>query len=423
MKTKYILSFISVFILATLLYALSQGGHILTWQETSVADFFDNERHNLIIKNNSGGEVRLPDPIVKTANDHINNSIPRGTAYDSDGNYLRVWVVWDNIFAQKFTASGDTLSPKIRVNDKQISNAFDTKFRSALLDNGSFCVVWTDQGSNDNTMYGQAFSALTIKGSANFIINEVENGSNHIPAVWANNNDGNFWILYSRQYNGKYKILVQKRDIQGSQIDSSFVLNPDNPTNYEAEVSVTSGENGSFVVAWGGNNENTSTAADVYIRKFSAAGQPLTQAVKAIREGKSSYQGHPSVCKDDDGNYLAAWTDARDNHSTTSVSFNIYGQFFNPELKKLGINFRINTKKYSWNSEPDIRFRDDAFETSGKWRNDFHHSRYRPRRSGICRNCLGRCRSGYDQPPFPNQERYRHKRSCTGRLDWAKRNR
>ena len=360
MKIKFFFSIITIFITATLVHALSKTGNIRFWQETSVVDFFDNELHNLIIKNNSGGEVRLPEPMVKTANDSIDNNIPRGSAFNSHGIYLHVWVESGNIFAQKFTPAGNPVAAKILINDTLISNQYDTKFRSALMDNGSFCIVWSDQESDNHTLYGQVVSQTNVKDSTNFIIcNSIRT-----PAVWANNIDGNFWIMSPQPHNGYLKILVQKRDIKGGTVGSSFTLNADNPVKDETSVSVAGAENGSFIVAFGVNNENISTAGDVYIRKFSASGQPLTNAIKVIKEGKSEYQGNPYICADENNNFLTVWTDARDKHSGTSISLSIYGQFLNSQLKKLGPNFRINQPKYSSTGNADVFFKNGEFNIS-----------------------------------------------------------
>jgi len=339
-----------------------------SWTETTESDFSDSELEDVVVTNWHGGEVELRRALVKTVPDYREDNVARFVAWDSSRSfYLASWVENRNVYVQKFAANGSVLGQSIRVNERDGCAGYSGSSRTALMNDGTFMVTWVNWGSDsfDNNMYGQLFKDDSVRVGGNFKINQGENAFDIPPIVFANNEQKTFWLLFEEgNHSEGWKIFVKTYDLNSSFLNF-FRLNAENLTYLEMVYSISVSNNGEFIVAWTGGDNSVSTSQDVYTRKFSHRGEPLSPAFKVNDDAGKNDQYQPAVCVDDSSNYLIVWVDMRDNtFEAGPYDYNIYGQFYTPDAQKVGRNFMVNTPLNEDDREPDVQFINGAFRIS-----------------------------------------------------------
>lgn len=98
-------------------------------------------------------EIKLLD----TVNDSLSTDV--AVANFSDGGFVIAWSSPDadgtGVYAQRFNADGNAVSPKFRVNDT--ITADQGKPAIAVLSDGGFVIAWTSENQGDSVHDGQAF--------------------------------------------------------------------------------------------------------------------------------------------------------------------------------------------------------------------------------------------------------------------------
>ena len=130
-----------------------------------------------------GGETRAS---VSTTNSHVNASVD----FDASGNFVISWsklaTVW-TVGARQFTSAG--------VGGAELSVGSSSSSEIAVMDDGSFVVVWND-GIPDHDVYGRRYDASgTALGSAFRISDEL--ASDYGSPQITSDSDGNFAVSYA----------------------------------------------------------------------------------------------------------------------------------------------------------------------------------------------------------------------------------
>jgi parallel beta-helix repeat protein len=349
-----------------------------TWAETTVQDFFDNQLNNLIVTNNSGGEVQIPQPLIKTIGDYKNSSVYRFIAKDSAGNFVRTWVQGGNVFLKKYAADGKEITNFLKVNEENGSEG-GVGSRVALFNDGTYMVVWSVTSNLNSNVFGQIVYNDSIKAGKNFKINDTVDYGTHRPVIFANEADQLFWIFYllPKGINSggfhNYKIYVQKRDKSGNKIGETFLLNKDNLASIELSPSIAGNSDG-FWVTWTGLNGVSSWDEDVYLRHFNYDGSPISRA-EMVNDNLTKMQADADVALDDNSNVFVVWVDERDTKPTQlNGCFYIYGQFFDKSGNRVGNNIRLSDTTFLFNESPDIECKDNEFQLSYLSRPDTYGS-------------------------------------------------
>ncbi len=364
---KRIILCVSVIVLMSISRPAYTQSNIKTWTETLVQDFSDNQLANLVVTNNSGGEVQFPHPLIKILEDYVDNSVLRFISRDSTGNYVRAWTAGRNVYVQKYSAEGEELSPVLRVNEIDQSIGEYDYCRSSLMDDGLYMVVWIN-AATDYSMCGQIFKDDSVRVGTNFIIKSRSEYNFDPPEVMSNNSDNNFWVFYPNIISEKYKIHVQKVNKSGSNVGGVFLLNQEDITLHEFVVRACSSKN-YFWAAWDGDNNNAFDGDnEVYLRRFNYEGTPIGDAV-IVNDDQVGPQDSPALCLDEEQNLFIAWTDGRDAiEPIMSAKHNIYGQIFNEAGTKIGYNIKLNsTKANQYNVYPSLDFINNEFQLSWLW--------------------------------------------------------
>ena len=265
---------------------------------------------------------------------------------DDLGNFVIVWQDPRNngtdIFAQRFNLSGEVLGDNFMVNN-EISGY--QKYPSVACEaSGNFTVVWQDSRDGNRDIYAQRFNFSGDTLDSNFKINDdpgtkpqIEpevNFSNKIVAVWED----------ERYDSGD--IFAQLLDPSGQPEDTNFKINDDSFDFIQLRADISSDFNGNFVVVWQDKREGN---YDIFAQRFDSSGSFLNNNLKVNDDIGNSLQNFPKADSDSMGNFVVVWQDKRNGDE------DVYAQIFNDKGEKIGKNFRVNDDVgNSYQGHPDV---------------------------------------------------------------------
>ncbi|MCK6388794.1 MAG: hypothetical protein L6Q65_14525 [Zoogloea sp.] len=221
----------------------------------------------------SGGEFL----VNTTISNH--QSEPAIAAFAS-GDFVVVWRSdgqdgsGGGVYAQRFDASGARLGGEFQVSTSTYSNQSDP--HAAVLADGSFVVVWADDGGHDGSGYG---------------------------------------------------VYAQRFDASGNRLGGEFLING---TTYSSQYqpAVTALASGGFVVSWYNDyldSSGTGSAADVYVREYAADGSPVGAEVKVNSPSGSYYQYDPAVAHLGSDNFVVVWRSDGQDGSNAGIYQQLFG--------------------------------------------------------------------------------------------------
>ncbi|MSR12984.1 MAG: hypothetical protein EXR86_00135 [Gammaproteobacteria bacterium] len=297
----------------------------------------------------------------------------------SGGGYVVTWIsqVQDpdgsyGIYAQRFTVSGIATGPEFRVN----STAGGTQYLPTITgrSNGGFVITWTDQVANDGSSYGvyaQAYDANALPQGSQFRVNTITASTQYEPAISAYN--GGFivtWSSFQDAASSSYGIYAQRYTNAGVQVLTNglneFRVNT-TLANYQTESDVATAADGSFVVVWRSQSQDSGTDG-VYAQRYDATGTPiLTGGVNEFRVNTfvTGPQYEPKVALLTGGGFVVVWRS--DNQDGSSAG--VYGQRYTAAGALDGGEFRVNESTTGGQYQPDV----EALANGGfvvTWYND-----------------------------------------------------
>jgi len=342
--------------------AVSDSGIFVVWRYSvsgSGQEIFLN-RFNL------DGDSLGPRLVVNddgTSNDQYDPKI----AMDSDGKFVVVWEDYRSgsdydTYGQLFDASGSKVGSNFLVNDSITYNQQDP---SCAMDSaGNFVVVWEDYRNWNYDIYGQRFdeNGDTTGLGGNFLINDDgESYYQYDPSV-SMDNSGNFTVVWKDARDGNYNIYGQIYDNTGSPSGSNFRIDQCTGTEsrYDPDVSM---DGNYFTVVW----EDARCYRSTYKRRYNTNGTPVGNEVMVNDIDGTRNQESPAIDMNTSGNGVITWTDNR-------LLSGIYFQMMDSNGDTTGINRRIN-HGYA----PDVSvFRDGSFIITYRYSNDIYCQMYYP---------------------------------------------
>jgi hypothetical protein len=288
-----------------------------------------------------GDNFKVNDELETAEKDHPSISI------DSIGNFVIVWAdkrssPWD-IYGQRFLNDGTALGDNFRIND-DIGNYWQLWPTSSCDKSGNLIVSWVDERDNtDRQIYAQRFSPDgTVLGN-NFKVNTDITGTNHICPDIAIDGNSNFIIAWEDNRNGHFDIFAQRYLNDGSTLGDNFMINEDSPTTSQRNPSISSDVEGNFTVCW---EDNRNDYNDVYARRYSNDGIPLSDDFKVNNDSTDAQQENSVIAADDDGNFIICWEDRR-----FSYNGEIFAQSFLNDGTAVDQNFMVNDDAGSENQQ------------------------------------------------------------------------
>ncbi|MCK4226058.1 hypothetical protein KAX29_04120, partial [candidate division WOR-3 bacterium] len=225
----------------------------------------------------------------------------------SDSGFFVVWRYYVSgsgyeIFLKGFNLDGDSLGPRILVNDDGTgNNQYDP--RIAMDMSGNFVVVWEDNrsGGSDWDIYGQRFDPTgdTTGLGGNFMVNDDGGSWNQYDPSCGMDKSGNFVAAWYDYRDGDANIYGQRFDNGGNPQGSNFRIDqcPGTEAQYDPEISVNESN---FVVTWGDNRNATS----IYKRRFNNDGTPVGNEMRVNDVDGTKNQYYPAVDMNAAGNVV-----------------------------------------------------------------------------------------------------------------------
>jgi hypothetical protein len=292
-------------------------------------------------------------------------------AHDAGGNFVVVWssenVDGSNtaIVGRRYDAAGNPLGGAFQVNS--YTPGYQVSAAVSAHPSGAFVVVWQSPspGRTTDDVYAQRFDATGARLGAEFRVNTSYVGEEGRPRV-AVGPAGDFVVTWL-QYGGGlgFHMFGQRYDAAGSPVGGEF-----RPSGNLAGGDVPAGllkqPGGGFVVVWerypeaiGGSN--TGIAA----RRFDGTGDPIGMEF-AVNTYTTNDQRTASIAGDAAGNFVIVWESTEQVDPPDSFASDIYGQLFEADGDRIGGEFHVNTYTLTSQRRPSVT-RDPGGEFVVTW--------------------------------------------------------
>ncbi len=216
----------------------------------------------------------------------------------------------------------------------------------AMDANGNYVVVWQDSGLDG---FGSAavmrrFQADGTPLGSDFVVNSTTFGSQGSPDI-AMRGDGDFvvvWESFGQDGSGK-GVFGQRFSANGTPAGTEFAVNTTTTGDQGVPV-VAMAEDGTFVVAWEGND---ASGTGIYLRRYSATGSPLTGEV-VVNADTGGDQKTPALAMQPSGDFILAWSSVGTNAA------DIFVRRFHANTSPKEAEFRTNTSLSGDQIRPDL---------------------------------------------------------------------
>ncbi|MBL4919448.1 calcium-binding protein, partial [Szabonella alba] len=224
------------------------------------------------------------------------------------------------------------------VNPPTSLSRFDSSVEA--LAGGGFVVVWGSYTTGYISL-GRIFDAAGNPAGEQFPVTFSASTTHVNPAVAALP-DGGFVVVRASiaNFDGTgYNVRGARFDATGTLVGEEFAVNLP-VTGWQVNPSVTALSGGGFVVSWDGENIDPSSYG-VAARVFDAAGDPVGDefAVNTYTDNIQFYSRTTALA---DGGFVITWASSGQDGN----SYGAYGQRFDADGARVGLEFRINTQTF-----------------------------------------------------------------------------
>ncbi|MEP4091004.1 cadherin-like domain-containing protein, partial [Reichenbachiella sp.] len=312
----------------------ADGDFVVVWLDSYAASFAEYEIKAQRYNNKGirqGAEMVINNETGQTAE---NPSV----ALTDDGDFMVVWSAYGSTGGESYDILGSVFDwAGNEIKDDFILNDVTTSSQRypdvAVNPDGDFQVIWSDRSTyTENSILGQLVSADGIPdaGGNQVLAGITESYESMQPSI-AINNDGDMAIPYIYDYDGVTNGFFV--------LNSSLQTLADNLAFGESSYvdshrpSVTSNEDGDFVLAWSEFDLGTSIY-ELKVRKYVSGGEfdagPVTIDVL---NGETD----PSIAAVDDGDFIISYTGNPDE-----AEFNVYLSRINSDFEAYDPPIQIN---------------------------------------------------------------------------------
>jgi len=323
------------------------GDFIICWQDSRNSDLDIYAQRYNSSGDTLGTNFKVNNDVGMSCQDALS------IAMDADGNFVICWQDERNgnsdIYAQRYSSSGDTLGGNFRVND-DAGSSWQWYPSVAMGRNSGFVICWGDErnGWDNPDIYAQRFNSLGDSLDRNFRVNDNGAGDWQWSPSVAMDAGGDFVICWVDSRNGDRDIYAQRYSSSGDRLGTDFRVNDDAGTSNQWYPSVAMDVDGGFAICWG-DERNGWDNPDIYAQRYNSSGETLETNFKVNNDVGTNGQGYPSMAMDTDGNFVICWQDERNGNS------DIYAQRYSSSGDTLGGNFRVNDDAgSSWQWYPSV---------------------------------------------------------------------
>ena len=252
---------------------LADGGFVVTWE----SEFQDGSGFGVYGQRFDAQGSAIGQEFQVNSDVFANQQRPDIEAL-ADGGFVVAWNSGsgpaDNIFGQRFDAQGIAVGSEFQINT---ANGDHTLASIAALEDGGFFVTWTSQSSlgNRDEVVGQRFDVAGIPVGSEFRINSFIT-ADQVASTVTGLPDGGFlvtWTSFDQDGDGS-GIFGQRFDADSVAVGSEFQVNTvtiDRQTN----STVTAIADGGFVVTWMSSGQD-GDGFGIFGQRYAADGSPLS---------------------------------------------------------------------------------------------------------------------------------------------------
>jgi hypothetical protein len=286
-------------------------------------------------------------------------------AADADGDFVVVWHSYGSpgtdtsdtsIQGRRFASDGSPQAAQFQVNDHTPSHQLDPSV--AVAPDGRFVVAWhsyTSPGTDSSysSVQGQRYASDGSPQGAQFQVNTYTTEYQFGPSV-AVEADGDFIVVWDNlDFSAERRVRAQRFAANGSTQGAEFQVNT---ASGNAEMpDVASAPDGRFVVAWTGHYANTGTddgPFSIQAQRFASNGSPQGAQFQ-VNVYTTSFQAHPSVTVDADGDFSVAWLSDGSFGSDSSI-YSIQARRYASDGSTQGSEFQVNSYTTGLQNLPSV---------------------------------------------------------------------
>jgi len=268
---------------------------------------------------------------------------------DGSGNFTIAWEDYRNkdrqdIYAQRFSASGNPIDSNFRVNGEASGTVYSTVPAIGADNPGNVVIAWQRYNNSPEHIYAQRFTHTGVALDTNFKVNDDEGWGNHWSPAIAVQGSGNFVIAWKDSRNDDGDIYAQYFDSTGKRLGTNFKINDDLEGGWQESPAIGISSSGNFIVTW---KDFRGRGWNIYAQRFNRSRNPLGANFKVNDDEGTSRQSVPAIAVNASGMAVIVWPDQRDGHH-----YKLYAQRFSSDGLPEGSNFRVtdddgNTTQFS----------------------------------------------------------------------------
>ncbi|ESQ87174.1 hypothetical protein ABAC460_20600 [Asticcacaulis sp. AC460] len=339
--------------------ATEDGGYVIVWfsDDDNNANDFDGGKIYLQRFDANGAKVGT-EQLVSTQAGH--NTLPGVTAL-SGGGFAVTWTLIDpvggnDVFVQRYNATGVKLGAEINVNAGQPAASDNDASSIVGLPGGGFIVGWDQSAGGDTDPYDVYFQRYDANGSpvgAATRVNTTIAGQQDTTQI-ALLSGGGFVVTWSGvgTDGAGFGICMQRYDANGVAQGVETVVNTTTVLD-QANANVATLTGGDFIVSW--TTWRADNTVDTLMQRFTSAGVKVG-AETLVNTYTTLGQRNPDILAMNDGGYIIAWhSNGQDGNRWGS-----YFQRYDANGAKIGGETRINLTTAGDQIEPVLVVLEDG---------------------------------------------------------------
>ena len=336
--------------------ALPQGGYVVAWNAMSVPSGSGTDvAFKLYLSN---GKIGKP---LTRANTYTTGSQQTASVVAlADGNALITWESYgqdgsaNGVFGQLLAGNGALSGGEFQANDYE---QLDQKGPSPFALNTGFGVAWfgqTDMDDSGGGICGRLFDQQAKPAGGEFLVNSYTEYAQMEPAGAGAAGSG-FMVAWESilQDGASGGVFGQRFSVQGTAAGSEFQVNTTTSNNQRGPA-VAGGDTG-YVVLWESNQQDGSSWG-IFGQRFNLQG--VKQGIEfKVNTTVSGAQEDAAVAMCSSGDFVAAWKGV-----ATGTGTDIFAQRYAKTGVPKGSELKVNLLKTGEQSSPGVAvFSDCSF--------------------------------------------------------------
>ncbi len=239
-------------------------------------------------------------------------------------------------------AEGAEISISINPDSTNPNIAYDTA-------NNDYLTTWNQNNGTDLDIYGQLVGDDGALLGANFLISDATTGDQWRSTIAYDAVNGRFFVVWNDDRTGVNHIYGQLVNADGALEGANIAIFDGADVGFSFPAVAFGGGNQRFLVCW--SDSSSGAGADIFGQSVNADGSLNGTPFSISSPAEPFDQVMPSIAYNaDTDQYLVVWYDLRDG-----ATYNIYGQLVNADGSLAGTNIQI-TADTTHNLIPSVAY-------------------------------------------------------------------